>query len=183
MSKTDRYIKRYGLKKERIDKVDLSKVYFQYQPSVKYSRILIDSPHVELAKLYYSKGLKWLNKNFKETKYFIFQRDVLNTTPYLPKRKMSLFDSIKKGYLAKEYKNDHIVILNTSFAFSRYNIDVSPDFTPELFMGHHRAGALLALGIKEVDVIIAVDDKPGECQCYGNLHDIYSKAHKKKGKL
>ncbi len=173
MLKIDMYLKRYGLKIEEIKKVDLTKVYYQYRPGVDYDRILTNSPHFELAQHYYNKGLKWLNANFKNTKYFIFQKDILKITPYVPVKKMRLFDSLKKGYLGKGYENDRIVILNDPFICTRYALNLSLP-SPEVFMGHHRAGAMLALGQKNVEVIVAVDDMIGTKNCYGRLHDIYS---------
>ena len=172
MSKTDRYLKRYGLKIEKIKKVDLTKVYYQYRPDVVCDRILTNSPHFEFAQQYYSKGLKWLNENFQNTKYSIFQKDVLKITPYIPMRKIYLFDSLKDGYLRKGYENDYIVILNNPFVCTRYEVNLSLP-SPEVFIGHHRAGALLALGVEKANVIVAIDDEPGKCRCYGKLHDIY----------
>lgn len=174
MSKIDIYFKRYGLKIDEIKKVDLTKVYCQYRPDVEYDRIFTNSPHLEFAQHYYNRGLKWLNKNFKNTKYFIFQKDVLQIAPYIPMRKIRLFDSLKEGYLREGYENDYIVILNKPFICTRYGANLLLP-SPEVFIGHHRVGALLALGIKKANVIVAMDREPGKCRCYGKLHNIYKK--------
>ena len=140
MPRINKYVKRYGLKIVKIKKVDLSNLYCQYRPGTEQEdRKIINSPHVEFAKLYYDHGISWLQKRFKDTKYYIFQKKILKIKPYVPKKKINLLSNC----------------------------------VPEIFLGHHRAGALLALGIKKVDVVIAVDNEPGKCKCYGKLHNVY----------
>ena len=88
---------------------------------------------------------------------------------------MYLLDSLKKGYLRKGYERDRIVVLNKPFICSRYGIKDTAIPSPEIFMGHHRAGALIAMGQNLVEVIIAKDDQPMAHQCYGKLHNAYKR--------
>ncbi len=172
--KTDTYIERYGLKIIEFKKVDLNSLYCQYIPEVKEDdRKINKSPHLELSKLYYKHGVDWLERNFKNTKYYAFQKIISSGKYYVPKKKIRLFDSLKKGYLKNGHEREHVVILNKPFAFTRYGVDISLTLSPEIFIGHHRVGALLALGEREAEVIIAKDIRPMTCQCYGKLHNIY----------
>ena len=172
MSKTEKYIKRYGLKVVKIKKIDLKKLHYQYRPEIDGDRLLIDSPHFEIAKLYYIHGLKWVENNYDKTKYFLFQKDILLKDPHVPKGKIRLFDSLREGYLKKGHENDYIVVLKDPLVKTRYGVDIDlPLF--EIFIGHHRAAALLALGKGRVDVILAKDNQIGTKNCYGNIHDIY----------
>ena len=182
MSKIDEYIKRYGLKVVEIKKINLSLTYCQYRPEINVEEIrMVNSPHREFADLYYKHGINWLEDNFHKTKYSNFQKNISGEKQYIPKKKIRLFKSIKKGYLINGYKDSHIVILNKPLIHSRYGVEDTSLETPEIFMGHHRAGALLALGKNKVDVIIAQDIQPGSCQCYGKLHNVYIKIRNKYG--
>ncbi|MHA1470264.1 MAG: hypothetical protein ACTSSP_06840 [Candidatus Asgardarchaeia archaeon] len=88
-------------------------------------------------------------------------------------RKIHLLDSIKEGYLRNGYNNNYIVLLDIPLVVSRYNVKNISIKSPEVFMGHHRIGALLALGIDRVRVILAEDEMPGTNQCYGKVHERY----------
>ena len=174
MAKIDRYIDRYGLKFIEFKKIDLRTLFLQHRAGMdeEYSK-LVNSPQLELAKLYYDKGTSWLIKNFKKTKYYTFQKEILHIDPHMPMKKIKLFDSVKKGYLRGAHSRDHILILKYPFVSSRYNVHAG--FSPEIFLGHHRAGALLALGRNKADVIVAKDIKCGKRECYGKLHTVYNK--------
>ncbi|KKK57815.1 hypothetical protein LCGC14_3050680, partial [marine sediment metagenome] len=140
MSKIDRYVKRYKLKIVEINKINLDSIYCQYHPEMKLeNRIMNNSPHVELARLYYTKGLNWLEKNFTDTKYYKFQKNILKDYTHVPKKKIRLFDSLKQGYLRSGHEKDHILILNKSFISTRYGLNSVSVFAPEIFIGHHRA--------------------------------------------
>jgi len=173
MSKIDKYIERYGLELIKIEKVDLRTLHTQHRHGVNEDDSkIINSPQVELANLYYERGLSWLVTNFSKTKYYRFQKDILKNTPCFPMKKVKLFKSIKSGYLRGKHNRDYILILQTPFINSRFSIDAG--FGPEVFIGHHRAGALLSLGINFADVMVAVDKKSGECECYGKLNKVYT---------
>ena len=88
-------------------------------------------------------------------------------------KKIHLFDSLREGYLRRGYEEEYIVILNDPFISTRCGLKNIFTFSPEIFIGHHRAGALVALGKYMVKVVIAKDNKPGSCQCGGKIHDTY----------
>ena len=182
MANSIEYIKRYGLSFNHIEEIDLRESYAQYQPEVNYYKLfsstsslsMTDSPHTEIAHLYYENGLKWLTENYKKTKYHKLRKQILQLSGPLPAKKINLFKSMKKGYLRGKFSNAYIVVLKEPLVVSRYNVDIPSLGSPEIFMGHHRVGALLALGINFAKVVIAKDAHPGTCQCYGRIHDIYS---------
>lgn len=134
----------------------------------------LNSPQKELAELFYKNGVDWLKNNYKNTKYFLFQKSILKIKPYVPMKKIHLFESLQRGYLRDGHERDHIVILNDPLLCTRYGSKLSLP-SPEIFMGHHRVGGLLALGIKEAEVIIAADRISGHRTLYGNLHEEYIK--------
>ena len=186
ISKLDKYIERYGLKIVSIKKVDLRDTYLQYLHNSKLDdlltvdgsidRSMLNSPHFELAHLYYDHGKKWLMKHYKDTKYFQFKNNVLNRTDIVPLKKIGVFDSIRDGYPKKGHEKDYVVLLNEPLIHTRFNVKHIPLNSLEVFIGHHRIAALLALGINEVKVIIAEDIKKGTCDIYGKLSDNYRKA-------
>jgi hypothetical protein len=57
---------------------------------------------------------------------------------------------------------------------SRYKIDIDLG-SPEIFVGHHRVSALLALGVNKAKVVIAEDEKPGYCKSSFFLDIMYKK--------
>jgi hypothetical protein len=188
MSKRDsiEYIKKYGLIFDRFSDVNLEEVCVQYRPEIAFHNLMMgengeldfsmkNSPHYEFAHLYYSKGLKWMEKNFKKTKYFIFRKEILKSHHKVPIGKIRLFDSVKDGYLKKGFEEKYIVILERPLIETRYGIKQNKEMCSEIFLGHHRAAALLALNIKSVKVIIAKDANSNSCHVRGKLHDIYIK--------
>ncbi len=176
MDRTDKYIKRYCLEIVKFEKINLNTLYSQYRPDVELEDLkIINSPHLELADLYYKNGFLWLEKNFNRTKYYIFKKNILRIVPHITMRKIRLFESLKKGYLSKGHEKDYIVVLNDPFICTRYGLKNISMLSPEIIIGHHRAGALIALGINKVKVIIARDTKPGSCQCLGKINEIYIK--------
>lgn len=138
-------------------------------------RNMYNSPHIDFADKYYKNGKSWTMNNFVDTKYYKFLRYVKKTDGHIPMRKISLMDSIKKGYLMEGHEEDFIVILDMPLIETRYNIKSLGLKSPEMFMGHHRAAALMALGINKVEVIIAEDIKVGECDIKGKLANNYRK--------
>ena len=183
INKVYKYIDRYGLKISSIKKVDLRKSYIQYLCNEVLDSILmidgvvdrnmLNSPHFELANLYFSNGEKWLVSNYIGTKYHKFKSKVLNREDGLPIRKLRVFDSIKQGYLKKGNEENYIVLLNKPLIETRYGIKSLNLKSPEIFMGHHRSAALLALGINEAKVIIAEDINKGSCDFYGKISKNY----------
>lgn len=169
-------MKRYNLGVVKIKEIDLNKIYSQYVPGYdKNNFSMITSPHYELAKLYYKNGDKWLRNNFYKTSYFILKGGGTDKNVIISKKVIFLFNSIKEGYLRGPHKTNYIVVLNKPFIESRYNVKNIKLSSPEVFMGHHRIGALLALGINRAKVVIAKDNTPGICECYGKIHNVYKK--------
>lgn len=180
------YIKRYGLSVVSVIKVDLCNTYFQYRSDPDFVKLftnsdgivdisMANSPHYEFAYLYYKKSLRWLKNNFKDTKYYIFKKHILKRGSYIPLRKIHLFDSIRNGYLKGKHKKDYIVLLDKPLIETRYKFNSETLGSPEVFMGHHRLAALLALGVTRAKVIMAKDLEAGSCNIYGKLHDIYTR--------
>lgn len=173
-AKLEKYINRYKLEIIEFKNIDLRRTYAQYNPEYKFPDFsMFNSPHHELAQLYYDKGDLWLRKNFHKTKYFSWRKNLTKKELLLSKKIIFLFDSMKIGYLRNGHKKDYIVVLNTPFIASRYNVKNMGLKTPEVFIGHHRIGALLALGETKAEVVIAKDKDPGSKKMYGKLHDAY----------
>jgi hypothetical protein len=176
LKKIKTFLKQYNLEIDYIDKVDLAKCFFQYIPErpldelFNGNRLMTNSPHCEIFDLYFNKGKKWLKKNYKTTKYHELMK-LLQKPAGFPTKIIQLGESMKKGYLVGDHKKDYIVVMNIPFAKSRYNRNIEM-LAPEIWSGHHRAGALLALGYNSVDVIYAKDSMPGSKQCYGKIHDF-----------
>jgi hypothetical protein len=179
-----KYIRKYDLELLMLKNVKLEETCMQYRPESLFYDLMRDkngiidltmknSPHREFAFLYYRKGLKWLTKNFKNTKYCQFKSKILNRDINVPMRKIRLFDSLKKGYLSKGFEKDYIVLLERPLVETRYGVKCSEYSCPEVFMGHHRIGALLSCGVKKADVIIARDIASDSRQCFGKIHNIY----------
>jgi hypothetical protein len=177
----EKQLKHYGLRSKDIISMDLQSCYMQARPNKPLDNILknengvvdysmLASPHTEIAKIYYEKGEKHLRKVYNETRYGVFRRKYMGKKDF-PQRIIGLFNSIKKGYRRKGHKDHYIVILMKPFAKSRYNRDI-PDLVPEIWSGHHRAGAMIALGKDIVEVLIAVDANPGTNYSAGKIHDL-----------
>ena len=98
-----------------------------------------------------------------------------NVSTTVPRKKITLFRSIKQGYLRSGHDNNYIVLLNVPLIISRYGVKDILIKSPEVFMGHHRIGALLALGVNSARALLAEDNMPGTRQCYGGIHDRYKK--------
>jgi len=177
MKSLDIVLDRYGLIRVDVIDCDLRGCYIQCTPNRPIDKfllspvvgpIMINSPHYEIFSLYRKNGRKWLKQNYVNTQYCKMASS-LGKTDY-PLKIRKLFSSLKKGYLRKNFKNRYIVVLNEPFAKSRYGRDVE-DNVPEIFIGHHRAGALLSLDVFNVKVVLAADIMPGTCQSYGKIHD------------
>ena len=175
-------LKKYGLEVKEIKVVDLRKCYMQQRPNAPIDNLLLDkgkvnsllsnSPHYEISCLYYKKGEKWLRKHYKETRYFTMMIKYFNKRNFYANCSLiNFFESMKSGYRRGKYKDDYISVLTVPFANSRYNRDI-PNLVPEIFSGHHRAAALLALKRYEVEVIIARDMNPGLCKTNGKIHNL-----------
>jgi len=184
-SKTKKYIDRYGLKIVSIIKIDLRRTHMQYRIDDQLDELLkvdgvvdrsmLNSPHYKLACLYFNKGREWCETNFKDTDYFKLFNKVLGRVGNVPFRKFDIFDSIKDGYLRDGFDADHIVVLEKPLIISRYGVEDIHLDPMEIFIGHHRASALLALGRNIVDVIIVEDSEPGTCNINGKLSNNYRK--------
>jgi len=167
-------IDRYGLVPDKFSDLDLRTCYWQNTPNKPVSslfgddRSMIISPHAEIAKLYYEQGEKAVRKQYKQTDYCKMKEYFGKGTKF-PSKIVTLFDSVKKGYLRGKYKEEFIVVLMQSFAISRYGRE-EEDLVPEVWSGHHRVGALLALGRYNVRVLIAKDNHPGEKFSQGKIH-------------
>jgi len=174
----DEFLKPYLLKAVEIKKIDLRNCYTQYTPNRLLTDIftsngildykMTNSPHFEIFSLYKKYGEKWLRENYQDTKYYkMFQ--TMDKYGKLPKKIKKLYESMKKGYLHGKYKDKYIVLLHKPFAKTRYWHDID-NHSPEVFSGHHRIGALLALEKYVVPVVFAKDTQPGTHYSYGKIH-------------
>lgn len=132
---------------------------------------MIHSPHYKIFKLYFDNGSDWLKSNYKSTDYYEMCTKIFGKRDISVKKIISMCESIKKGYLRKGYEEEYPTILEKPFAFTRYNREV-PMVKYEIFTGHHRIGALLALGVKRAKVIIGEDSKPSSCYSEGKIHNL-----------
>jgi len=175
-------LKKYDIGVKEIKEVDLRNCYMQQRPNSSIGDLLLDkgmvnsfiinSPHYEIACLYYKEGESWLRKHYKDTKYFTMMTKYFDKKNfYVNHTLINFFKSIKGGYRRGKYKNSYISVLLEPFANSRYNRNV-PNLVPEIFSGHHRAAALLALKIYKVKVIVATDLKTGSCKTNGKIHNL-----------
>lgn len=165
----------YGLKPVRKEKLDLRSCFIFFPPNRSMddlffnNRMLLDSPHVEICNMYVKKGIEYFKKHYIETRYWDMMKRMGKTG--FPQKIINICDSVKTGYLRKGYEESQIVILMQPFAYTRYNRDV-PKRVPEIWSGHHRSAALLAIGKLMVDVIVAEDVMPGSKYSVGKVHDL-----------
>jgi hypothetical protein len=177
--KIDKFLKRYDLSRKEIKEIDLRDTYMQRTPNrstdyllaieKKRTHLMIFSPHTEIFSLLHQFGESWIEKVFTDTRYYKMA-SVLGKKDF-PKKLKKIYYSIRDGYLQGKYKEKYIVVLEEPFAKSRYLRDVE-DNAPEIFSGHHRVGALLALKRYNVKVVVAVDNKPGSKYSHGKIHDV-----------
>jgi hypothetical protein len=167
-------IKKYGLDIVSIKKVDLRECYVQSRPNCPFdiyfkdgNPLMTNSPHYEIAFLFYEHGERWLKNHYKELSYYKMMKKLGRAK--FPIRVVSVCNSIRNGYLKGKYSNEHIVLLSKPFARTRYDRDV-PNLVPEVWSGHHRIGALLALGNDVVDVMMAMDVAVGSQTTNGKIH-------------
>lgn len=132
---------------------------------------MINSPHYEIAKLYFDNGSSWLRNNYKSTNYYRMCIDFLGKKDVQVEKIISLCESIKKGFLRSGYEKEHPTVLEKPFAFTRYNREV-PMVKYEVFAGHHRVGVMLAIGMKKAKVIIGEDLNPSSCYSKGKIHNL-----------
>jgi hypothetical protein len=188
MKHVDKNLRKYGLVLHNIERRDLSNCYMQSRPNCEYDdgvlgRIenpmrrfsMVNSPHLEFAMLYYKNGKRWMTNNYNKTRYKVMCFKYKRKKKF-PDGFIDLCNSIKEGYLRNGFNDDYIVLLDEPFAKSRFKRSVL-NLVPEVWSGHHRAGAILALSsINEsdsfVDVAIAKDTKPGTMKSSGKIHSI-----------
>ncbi len=142
-------------------------------------RSITRSPHIELIEYYKEHGFYRLKKNFRNLSYYKMLKDINKIgykTDYFNLKRISvhytdrdilknimnftrLFESIRKyGYLGSQFRGNYISILEVPFIVSRFGWKL--EYRPyELFLGHHRAACLAALGAKKAEVIILKDMK------------------------
>jgi hypothetical protein len=175
-------IGRYGVVKKEIREIDLRDACMQYAPNSKmvYSFCyedgnldtgMLNSPHCRIAKIYFKNGSDWLKKNYKTTEYYRMCTEFFGKKDISIKKIISICESMKKGYLREGYEEEYPTVLEEPFAFTRYERNV-PMVKYEVFTGHHRIGAMLALGMKRAKVIIGKDSKPGSCYSEGKIHKL-----------
>ena len=184
--KIDDFLKRYDLSRKKIKEIDLRDTYMQRTPNRttqyllkianKSTHLMVFSPHAEIFSMLHQFGESWVEKVFTDTRYY--NMVALLGKKEFPKKLKKIYRSIKKGYLHGKYKDKYIVVLEEPFAKSRYLRDVK-DNVPEVFSGHHRIGALLALGRYNAKVVIAVDNKPGSKYSHGKIHQACVKRESK----
>ena len=187
MTCLDKELHKYGLRLDRFDRVDLKKCYMQSRPNNKFMddvlghikdperSLMLNSPHLELALLYFRNGKKWMIDHYDHTRYRTMQMKYKKKNKF-PFGFLKLCTSIKSGYLRKGFDSNFIVLLDEPFAKSRFNRDV-PNLSPEVWSGHHRVGAVLALnkisGLdSRVKVAVAADRKPGLLRSAGKIHNL-----------
>lgn len=175
--KIESHAKEYGFNIIMVKAQDLRTCYSQNTPNRSMkpfyknnNLLMINSPHFDFATCYFKKGLNWLMKNYLKTSY-CRMRNLLKGTEKFPFKFVKLCESIKNGYLRKRHKRDWIIMFEEPFAKSRYSRNVSND-VPEIWSGHHRAGALMALNIYIVPIIIAKDRFPGKKKCNKKMDKI-----------
>lgn len=175
-------IRRYGVVKKEIREICLEDTCMQYAPNsgMLYHFCMVDgeldtrminSPHFNIFSLYLKHGESWLKSNYKSTDYYRMCIKFLEKKDAPIKKIISLCESMKKGYLRSGYEEEYPTILEKPFAFTRYNREV-PMVKYEIFTGHHRIGAMLALEIKKAKVIIGEDMNPSSCYSEGKIHNL-----------
>lgn len=173
MAVTWKFLKRYGLGRGEIKSIDLRTTYHQCTPARPMDEFfcntgsMMDSPHLEFAQLYFKNGHSWMKKHYKKTRLHSLRKKLGKKR--LPVGMILLCDSIQRGYLHGKHSDDHIIILDVPFCNSRYNLREHIK-SPEVFAGHHRIGALLALKKFIVPVLFGVDESPGSCFSLGKIH-------------
>jgi len=143
-------------------------------------RSIMNTPLYKLLKYYQKHGYKILKRSYKNLdyyKYFLsFNKIGHKTNFYSPSIKepvhytdnsiwkkiegfLNIYKSISKnGYLGGKYKGSYISVLKKPFVVTRMGVD--DKYKPhEVFLGHHRASCLAALGHKEVKVILLEDTR------------------------
>lgn len=167
-------IEKYGLEIKSYQNLDLRTLYPQPRPNEPLNQYYKEycmkgSPHKEIAECYFNKGEKWLKHNWIHTRYGKMMT-FMGKTKY-PSKIPNLCESVKSGYLREGYEQNFIVVLQESFAITRYcRKDIDPQQVPEVWSGHHRIGILLALGYKNVKVAIAEDKYPKTKFTNGKIH-------------
>lgn len=161
-----------------LDLDDVLKPFFK-KPNSQIDRSIINSPHLEFIEYYKNYGLRKLRKNFRElnyykmliainkigykTNYFNLQKIALHyNDKSIWKRMQSfikLFKSIQQiGYLGGRYQGNYVSILEIPLVITRFDWDIN--YEPfEVFLGHHRAACLAALGFNAADVLVLKDTK------------------------
>jgi len=169
-----KFLRKYGLRVGEVKNIDLRETYAQCTPGRPVDSffgdngMMIDSPHVEFAQLYYKHGLKWMKNNYKTTKLYLFKSKLRKKG--FAVGMVDICESIKRGYLHGKHASDHIIVLNTPFCNSRYDLKEDGGRVPEVFAGHHRIGALLALKKFVVPVLFCIDGCPGSKFSQGKIH-------------
>ena len=125
------------------------------------------SPFVHTLKEYQSNGEKWLHKSHTKLQYVKFFNHLNKigfSEDFITKEKLpnafdtqlklnnflKLYNLIKKnGYLSKGFENRLIMVLNKNYIDNK---DLKDDY--EIWSGHHRAACLIALGFKEIQVLL-----------------------------
>jgi len=182
------FLTQHGLKLIEIKKMDLRDCYTQHVPDRFFINSLFiqdgiedyrmtNSPHYEIFSLYRKNGWRWLNKNYKNTKYRKMMKS-LGHSGKPPSKIRKLYRSLNKtGYLHGKYRDRFIILLKKPFANTRYGRDIDNN-SPEVFSGHHRIGALLALEKYKVLIAFAKDICPGTCFSLGRFHVDMTKGKK-----
>lgn len=168
-------IRVYGLEPVGVEQVDLRTCHAFYPPNRPMNdlfpneRLMAFSPHFEICELYLKRGLDWLLRNYRDTKYWEMMQRMGKKN--FPQKVVDLCESMKAGYRREGFGSSFVVVLMEPFSASRYGRNV-PNRTPEIWSGHHRTGAMLALGHNLVDVLIARDAKPGSKFSVGKVHGL-----------
>ncbi len=169
--KWGRLLSKQGLVFDGVVEVDLRECYLFQTPDKSVDHLmfsrgnrdnkLTNSPHTELAYCYFEYGREWVVKYYQHTRYCYMREHYLGKpVGGQPSGSMSCFQSIKDyGYLGSKYSDCYILmIFDISYCNSRYGMSESNDL-PQIFAGHHRAAALIALGQYIVQVMAIKNEK------------------------
>jgi hypothetical protein len=143
-------------------------------------RSIRNTPLFKLLRYYHERGFGALEKNFRELdyyKYFMSFNKVGHKTSFFDpnvkepvhfddqsiwnkiRRFIHVYESVVRfGYHGGPYEGRWISVLKVPFVVSRFGAKV--DYKPyEIFVGHHRATCLAALGQENIEVLLLDDTR------------------------
>jgi len=158
--------------KKKWKEVRLADLHIRYIPVVtpielwNYDMSLVNSPHVELMRLFDKHGLNW--DKIKKTRYYKERRHRYligtkrwnrNYIYYHIDKRYNLFKSMKKKH--RDTKKSPISVLKHPFWTTRFGLEEKWLGGMEIHNGAGRCSALVALGKETVNVRMCKDMYPG----------------------